>query len=137
MINKIGYSDKRTSFGSHFKIDGNGYLNKLYGITVNSDFAPDTIRGAVKLRNQTPNHTLEILSLSEGTPRCAAVIQNLSTGAVTRVETTDGMASLLPRIMENLSEMAKCNATFWDEFTSGARLFKILTGQKRPVDGVI
>lgn len=133
MINRVGYTDNRTSFGAYWKLDANNYLNKLYTIT--TEFCPAgegiarTIDLAKNLRYKAPNHELEIISLSEGTIQ-RSIVRNNSTGAVASFETHEGLQNLLPEILERLNIMAKHNVAFWSENNQTARLYRLLTGQK-------
>lgn len=133
MINRVGYTDNRTSFGAYFKSDSNKYLDKLFTIT--TELCPSGLRfariteQAMDLRYKARNHELEIISLSEGTTQ-KAIVRNNSTGAVASFETNEGLHNLLLNMLERLNFMAKNNNAFWSENSPTAKLYRLLTGQK-------
>ena len=132
MINRVGYTDNRTSFSAYIKPDKSGYLDKLYNVTTGAfgdNNIAEIINLAKELRVKAPKHELEILSLSEGTTQ-RAVVRNNSTGSIASFETKDGLHELLPNMLQNLNNMAKRNVAFWNERTNSAKLFRTLTGQK-------
>lgn len=139
MINRVGYTDNRTSFGAWIKPDKNGYYDKLYNITIgfadNSKLG-EIIEFAKELRYMTPKHELEIISLSEGSTQ-RAIVRNNATGSVASFETKDGLHELLPRMLQNLNDMAEKKLVFWDDKAKSAKLYRILTGQNEKVDAVI
>ena len=132
MINRVGYTDNKTSFSAYIKPDKSGYLDKLYNVTTGAfgdSNIGEVINLAKELRLNAPKHELEIISLSEGTTQ-RAVVRNNSTGSIASFETKDGLYELLPNMLKNLNEMAMRNVAFWSENNKSARLYRLLTGQK-------
>ena len=132
MINRVGYTDNRTSFGAYIKPDKNGYLDKLHNITSStlSDMKlGEIINSARELRLKAPKHELEIISLREGTTQ-RVIVKNNSTGSLAAFETNDGLHELLPNMLQNLNLMAKRNVAFWSENNKSAKLYRLLTGQR-------
>lgn len=126
MINKVGYGDNRTSFGSYFKLDSNGNIDKLYNLT------SDVIRTtelARTLRKKTPNHVLEVVHLTEGTTQ-RVKIRNNSTGEWVSYSHESSSNEMLPNLLNHLLNLAKKNSPFWDETSNRAKLYRLLTGQK-------
>ena len=65
MINRVGYTDNRTSFSAYIKPDKSGYLDKLYNVTTGAfgdNNIGEIINLARELRVKAPKHELEISS---------------------------------------------------------------------------
>ncbi|MBO6086837.1 hypothetical protein J6P92_00630 [bacterium] len=125
MINKVGYTDNRTSFGAYWKVDENHYLDKLYNTSI---IEPKIIKLAEDLRYKAPKHELEITKLTEGTTS-SILVKNNATGSVAEFR-SQSLGLLLRNALENLNDMAKNKVAFWNENKNSSRFYRLLTGQK-------